>query len=63
LESQKLSKDIDKYSFLKVLGSPETLFQKGFWWGPGAKPLADKPQFEALSARYPMIRGCIYWRE
>ena len=31
--------------FLKVLGSPETLFQKGFWWGPGAKPLADKLQF------------------
>ncbi len=32
--------------FFKVLGSPETLFQKGFWWGPGAKPLADKLQFE-----------------
>ena len=30
---QELSKRIDKYVFLKVLGSPETLFQKGFWWG------------------------------
>ena len=32
--------------FLKVLGSPETLFQKGFWWGAGVKPLPDKPKFE-----------------
>jgi hypothetical protein len=31
---------------LKVLGSPETLFQKGFWWGAGATPLPDKPKFE-----------------
>jgi hypothetical protein len=32
--------------FFKVLGSPETLFQKGFWWGAGVKPLPDKSKFE-----------------
>jgi hypothetical protein len=38
---------------LKVLGSPETLFQKGFWWGPGATPLADKLQFTNPHCHFP----------
>jgi hypothetical protein len=32
--------------FFKVFEIPKNFFQKVLWWGPGAKPLADKLQFE-----------------
>jgi hypothetical protein len=45
-KNPKNFKKIIYQCFLKVLGSPETLFQKGFWWGAGATPLPCKPKFE-----------------
>jgi len=33
--------------FFKVLGSPETLFQKGFWWGAGATPLRTRLPYKS----------------
>ena len=44
--SRTFRKDIDKQPFWKVLGILKPFFQEGFKWGPGAKPLADKPKFE-----------------
>jgi hypothetical protein len=31
--------------FLKVFEIPKNFFQKVLWWGAGATPLPDKPQF------------------
>jgi hypothetical protein len=44
-KNPKNFKKIIYQCFLKVLGSPETLLQKGFWWGAGATPLPCKPKF------------------